>query len=347
MSSPDQIMVAARPQIANAMPAVSVSIIIPALNEERMIARCLESIAQLDFPRNQFEVILVDNGSTDATLQIAESFTDRLNLKVLQKKGVRISALRNLGAREAQGAILAFLDADCLAPSAWLSRILELAPADRAGVLGAHYLLPEGSSWVGSTWHRYHEAPMAGDVSHVPAGDLVMRRQDFLRVGGFDETIQTNEDYELCERVRAAGMPVRAFPQIGVIHLGTAQSLRVFYRKQSWHGSHVVKVFLRNVFRSHNRKAVLFAAYTLFCVGTILAGTIWSLLFGGFFGGFLSRRWLLPLAGLLAILLPPIALSARQIVSSRRWSDFLPLTALYFTYGLARARALLNVRNLF
>jgi len=53
---------------------VTVSIIIPALNEERVIARCLESIAQLDFPHDQFEVIVVDNGSTDATLQIAESF---------------------------------------------------------------------------------------------------------------------------------------------------------------------------------------------------------------------------------------------------------------------------------
>ena len=343
MSSSEQIIVDARPQIPNAMPVVTVSIIIPALNEERVIARCLESVTHLDFPHDQFEVILVDNGSTDATLQLAQSFTDRLNLKILQKKDVRISALRNLGAREAQGSILAFLDADCLTPSTWLNRILELTPADNAGVVGAHYLLPEGSSWVGSTWHRYQEAPMAGEVSHVPAGDLVMRRLDFLRVGGFDETIQTNEDYELCERVRAAGMPVRAFPQIGVIHLGTAQSLGVFYRKQSWHGSHVVKVFLRDVFRSHNRKAVFFAAYTLICAGMVLAGAVWSLFFGGGFG----KRWLLPLAGLLALLLPPIALSARQIISSRRWADFLPLTALYFTYGLARARALLNIGNLF
>jgi len=125
-----------------------------------------------------------------------------------------------------------------------------------AGILGAYYLLPEDSSWVGRTWHRYQEAPKSGEVSHVPAGDLIMRREDFLRLGGFDETIQTNEDYELCERARKAGMQVRAFPQIGVIHLGTAQSLRVFFRKQAWHGTHVVKVFLRDVIRSHNRKAV-------------------------------------------------------------------------------------------
>ena len=211
-----------------------------------MIGRCLESLTRLAFARDRFEVLVVDNGSRDRTLAIAESFKDRLNLKVLQQAGVRISALRNLGARAASGDILAFLDADCLAPADWLDRIFALAPADGAGVLGAHYLLPEDSSWVGRTWHRYQEAPKSGEVSHVPAGDLIMRREDFLKLGGFDESIQTNEDYELCERARKAGMHVRAFPQIGVVHLGTAQSLRVFFRKQAWHGTHVIKVFLRD-----------------------------------------------------------------------------------------------------
>ncbi len=274
MSPLDQIgatTVAAQP-VSSA--AVSISIIIPALNEERMIGRCLESLAKLAFSRDRFEVLVVDNGSRDKTLEIAESFQDRLNLRVLQKTNVRISALRNLGARAATGDILAFLDADCLAPEDWLDRILELAPADGAGVLGAHYLLPEDSTWVGRTWHRYQEAPKSGEVSHVPAGDLIMRREDFLKLGGFDETIQTNEDYELCERARKAGMQVRAFPRIGVVHLGTAQSLRVFFRKQAWHGTHVIKVFLRDVLKSHNRKAVFFAAYTLLCLLAVIFGVV-------------------------------------------------------------------------
>ncbi len=329
------------PTITDSQPAsvVSVSIIIPALNEARMIGKCLESVAQLDFPHGHFEVILVDNGSTDDTVKIAESFTDRIHLKVLQKRGVRISGLRNLGAREAQGEIVAFLDADCLAPPNWLNQILEFALTDNAGVLGAHYLLPQDSTWVGRTWHRYQEAPKSGDVSHVPAGDLIMRREDFLKLSGFDETIQTNEDYELCERVRAAGMPVRAYPEIGVVHLGTAQSLRVFFRKQAWHGTHVVKVFLRDVFKSHNLKAVLFAFYTLLCVVAAVAGTVWA------FAG--HGPWLFPVAGIAALLLPPIALALRQIAASRRWADFLPLTALYLTYGLARAKALLAAKNFF
>jgi glycosyltransferase involved in cell wall biosynthesis len=320
-------------------PSVSISIIIPALNEEKMIGRCLESLAQLAFARERFEVLVVDNGSWDKTVAIAESFKDRLNLRILQKTSVRISGLRNLGAGAAQGDILAFLDADCMPAGDWLDRIFELAPADGAGVLGAHYLLPEDSSWVGRTWHRYQEAPKSGEVSHVPAGDLIMRREDFFGLGGFDETIQTNEDYELCERARTAGMQVRAFPQIGVVHLGTAQSLRVFFRKQAWHGTHVIKVFLRDVLKSHNRKAVFFAAYTFLCLVALTVGAAWTLARPG--------AWLFPAIAAIALCLPPLALAARQVAGSRRWSDFVPLFALYLTYGIARARALLGVKNFF
>jgi glycosyltransferase involved in cell wall biosynthesis len=312
--------------------SLSVSIIIPALNEEKMIGRCLESLAQLDLPRDRFEVILVDNGSSDRTVSIARSFAERLNLRILEKTGVRISGLRNLGAREARGGVLAFLDADCLAPRDWLDRILELTPARYGGIVGAYYLLPENSTWVGRIWHRYQEAEKSGEVSHVPAGDLIMRREDFLRLGGFDETIQTNEDYELCERVRAAGMKVQAFPQMGVVHLGTAQSLPVFFRKQAWHGTHVVKVFLRNIGGSHNLRAVLFAAYTLLCVSAMIGAITWSALGG---------PRLAPAIAMAALLLPAVALATRQTASSRRWTDFFPLTALYLTYGLARAKALL------
>src|SRR6185437_13000738 len=281
-------------------PVVDVSIIIPALNEEKMIHRCLDSLTRLAFARDRFEVLVADNGSQDRTLAIADSFKDRLNLKVLQQAGVRISALRNLGAHSAAGDILAFLDADCLAPADWLDRIFTLAPTDGAGVLGAHYLLPEDSSWVGRTWHRYQEAPKSSEVSHVPAGDLIMRRDDFLKLGGFDETIQTNEDYELCDRARKAGMRVQAFPQIGVIHLGTAQSLSVFFRKQAWHGTHVIKVFLRDPLKSHNRKAVFFAAYTLLSLFAVAAGLAWTIGWSG--------AWWAPSAGFIALCLPPTAL---------------------------------------
>jgi glycosyltransferase involved in cell wall biosynthesis len=326
-------MGAARPATAT----TKVSIIVPALNEARVIGQCFESLAALDFPKDQYEVILVDNGSKDDTVQIARSFTERMQLSVLERTGVRISGLRNWGAQHAKGDVVAFLDADCLAPRSWLNDIAALAPNNNLGVVGANYLLPDGSTWVGRTWHVYQEESKSGDVSHVPAGDLIMRRDDFLRVGGFDESIQTNEDYELCERVRVAGMPVRAFPELGVVHLGTAQSLKVFYRKQRWHGTHVVKVFLRDVFGSDNRNAVLFAAYSFACLAAIVGGLVWPA-----FGG----SWALLALAVVALALPPALLTGRRILRSGRWEHFPALFTMYLTYGVARANALLRIREM-
>jgi len=92
-----------------------ISVIIPVLNEETVIGRCLESLSESRLPKDQFEVIVVDNGSRDRTIEVVKTFQDRLSLKILTLEKAHISALRNRGAAQAGGAILAFLDADCLA----------------------------------------------------------------------------------------------------------------------------------------------------------------------------------------------------------------------------------------
>jgi hypothetical protein len=171
-----------------------------------------------------------------------------------------------------------------------------------------------------------------GDVSHVPAGDLLLTREAFHRIGGFDETIQTNEDAELCERARAKGFPVRAFKQLSVVHLGTAQTLAAFYGKQRWHGTHVFAVFLRELPRLRNLKAVAFATYFA-AWGLAL---IISIAIAG-----VSGSWMVPLLPVAAILGLPLGMALFFIVKQRaQLADTLPLAALYLTYGFARAACL-------
>jgi len=314
----------------------AVSVVIPAFNEERVIGQCLESLNRVDFPKESFEVIVVDNSSTDRTVEVARLFTSSLNLTVLKKAKGHISAVRNLGAAAARGHYLAFLDADMLVSPDWLRRAVSVFSAHSVGVIGAPHGIPEGASWVARVWYQQRQADRPGRVSYVASGNLLISRSHFLLVGGFDEHIETNEDCDLCHRARAAGLSVRACPEISTVHLGTPQTVCDFYRNERWHGRSVLRVFLRNISAFQNVRAVSLAFYNLLC----LAGIVWGLAIAIIFGkpGMLA-------GSILAALLAPVALSARIALRRRRWASFLPLSFLYCVYGLARATCLLKVGN--
>ncbi len=331
----DQTLESATTQEASEGRGVAVSVIIPARNEEQFLAECLDSLCRLEYPRESFEVILVDNGSTDRTLEIAERFKSSLDLRILQKAGVPISALRNLGAAAARGEVFAFLDADCRVPLSWLRDATALLRTQGAGVIGAEPLLPENVTWVSRAWLGRRPVEKRGEVSYVGTANFIVSRENFVRVGGFDESLETNEDCEFCHRIRAAGLSVLAFPQIAIVHLRVPRTLADFYRKQKWHGTHVFNVFLREISALANARAVFFALYTLTCLIGIVAG--------GFFALATHRVGLLALA-FAAILLPPVLLAAQAAMVRKSWADWGPLAVLYLTYGFARAVCILNIR---
>ena len=305
----------------------------PALNEEAVIGQCLTSLQQQKLPADRFEVIVVDNGSTDRTREIARSFRGWLRLTILERRGVRISALRNLGASVARGRFLAFLDADCVAPAHWLLQIADLLHADESRIVGAQYRIPAGSSWVARAWYGDLWRMKDGPVSYVPGGDLAIGRDLFLNLGGFDETIVTSEDTEFCERAAASSAPILAIPSLSVIHLGTPQTLEVFYRKQLWHGMNVHKLFLRDVRRSKSRKAMLFALYTLAAIATALAGVCVGAVSGNVWAA----------AGCATpLFIGPLALAALACRDHRHWNYLVPLSVLYAAYGVARAMCLVG-----
>ncbi len=308
------------------------SIIIPAKNEERVIGRCLQHIADLDFRADDFEVILADNGSTDRTLEIFRSWSDRLNLSAVERPGVSIAALRNAAAAISRGALLGFLDADCLVPRNWLKDAEDFLDAADARIAGAHFRIPEDSTWVARCWFD-DEHSSAGETSYVPSGDLLVSRSTFDRIGGFDESLQTNEDYEFCQRAKRAGFPVCSFPQLEVIHLGTPQSISEFYNKQAWHGQDVFRVFVRNLPSFYNARALFFALYTFLGLLLILCGAIALVMKG--------NPQLLVVA-ILFCLGGPFFLALRAAIQRRKLTIFVPLIFLYFLYGVARASCILQ-----
>jgi len=315
---------------------IRISVIIPALNEKAVIRRCLEALSRNRLPKTDFEVIVVDNGSTDGTVETVRQFQASYSLKIVSVEGVRISALRNRGAAEARGEILAFLDADCLAPPEWLTNSMRLLEDLREGIIGAHYQIPDDATWVGRVWCQDRLTEKVGDVSYVPAGDLLIHRDRFFQVGGFDESIQTNEDYEFCQRALLVGLTVKSYPELRVVHLGTPRTLLGFYKKQRWHGTHVLTVFLRDPRKRKNLRPVLLSVYTFGCLVGLMAGAVW-----GIFSG---RLWISYVFALMLVV-PLMAIAMRRSIPRGKWNDVLPLTILYLAFGMARASSLLKYKT--
>lgn len=309
------------------------SIIIPAKNEEQVIGTCLQHIADLDFRADDFEVILADNGSTDRTLEIFRSWSDRLNLSAVERPGVSIAALRNAAATISRGTLLGFLDADCLVPRNWLKDAEDFLEGADSKIVGAHFRIPHDSSWIARCWFDDEHSNCAGATSYVPSGDLLVSRSTFDHIGGFDESLQTNEDYEFCQRAKRTGSSVYAFPQLEVIHLGTPQSISAFYRKQAWQGQHVFRVFVENLPSFYNARAVFFALYTFLGLLVVLCGGINLVITGN------SR---LPAAAILFCLCGPFSLALRAAIQRRKLTIFIPLIFLYLLYGVARASCILQ-----
>ncbi|HEY0378361.1 MAG TPA: TIGR04283 family arsenosugar biosynthesis glycosyltransferase [Pyrinomonadaceae bacterium] len=171
------------------------SIIIPTLNEGRSIGATLEAVARV---RGRFEVIVVDGGSDDETVEVAESFGARV-VKSERGRGLQMHA----GAREARGEALWFLHADTLAPSDGAERIAEALRND-AGIVGGNFTISfDGDRRAARflTW-LYPQLRKIG----LCYGDsaIFVRASHYREVGGF-KPLPLFEDLDLVRRLRASG----------------------------------------------------------------------------------------------------------------------------------------------
>lgn len=209
-----------------------ISFILPAFNEENNVGGAIRSIhdGNMPFP---YEIIVVDHDSTDNTAFIASD----LSAKVVKKTGGTISGVRNYGVENSVGSILIFLDSDVTLTHQWFQNIEEVINKLLTNpniITGSHCNSPENGNWIERYWFNnyVHEA----NVTNLGTGHMIVTRDFFCKVHGFNESLITGEDYEFCMSAIENGGKIVNNPNLRVIHHDYPKTLAEFIKREKWHG---------------------------------------------------------------------------------------------------------------
>lgn len=180
-----------------------ISVIIPALNEEETILTCLQSLVAQSIPREMYEIIVVDGGSTDNTCLLAASLADR----VISQKRAGIGGARGEGARAAKGDILVFTDADTRHPSTWLETIHNDLTAGGYDVCTGPVRFYNRTirSCIIQGWRQYYLLLHHFGFYWLIGSNFAVKKDAYKKAGGHRD-ISILEDYDLSVRLTKVGV---------------------------------------------------------------------------------------------------------------------------------------------
>ncbi len=212
-----------------------ISVVVCTYNGRRTLWECFEYLRRLNYP--DFEVIVVDDGSTDGGADDAAAYGYRL----IRTKNAGLSAARNTGLHAAKGEIVAYLDDDAYPDSDWLKYLaLSFLQGDYVGVGGPN-IPPPGDGWIAdcvtnSPGGPIHVLLSDREAEHIPGCNMAFRKAALLAVGGFDERFRTaGDDVDICWSLQQKGGKLGFSPAAVVWH-HRRNSIRRYWKQQKGYG---------------------------------------------------------------------------------------------------------------
>lgn len=203
-----------------------ISVIIPVWNDESRISLCLDALRAQSLPRDEFEILVVDNGSTDATPRVVAGYDDVL---LLHEPRAGSYAARNLGLDHAKGDYLAFTDSDCVPDPDWLRNGLEaIRGREDVGVAGGRIVFSEPEGAHSRACLNYERLLSMRQDDNVAQGVVITanwfsRKSIVTERGGFDATLKSGGDHALSGRISRDGLTTLYLPDAVVRHPARAQ----------------------------------------------------------------------------------------------------------------------------
>jgi O-antigen biosynthesis protein len=212
-----------------------VSVVVCTYNGAATLADCLDGLIALEYPN--YEVIVVDDGSTDATSTIAAGYPVRL----IRTENRGLSAARNTGLEAATGEIIAYTDDDARPDPHWLQYMVRRFREDDAAGVGGPNLVPPSDGAVADCVSNSPGGPIHvllsdREAEHIPGCNMAFRRSVLLEVGGFDPEFRVaGDDVDLCWRLQERKLTVGFSPAAIVWH-HRRRSVRAYLRQQRGYG---------------------------------------------------------------------------------------------------------------
>lgn len=210
-----------------------VSIIVPVYNGKKTLPFCLDSLMSLDFPKDELEIIVVDNNSIDGTNEIIKRYPVKY---VFEKKRGRATA-RNRGIREAKGELIAFTDADCVVDRLWLTNLIKGFTDGEIGGCGGEILSYNPQTPIEKYYDfkciiSQRESLAREDIflPRIATSNAIYRRGVLEEVGLFDDYFITGEDVDLSWRVYLRGYQLNYIPSAIVYHKCSIISIKDFFK---------------------------------------------------------------------------------------------------------------------
>jgi glycosyltransferase involved in cell wall biosynthesis len=182
-----------------------ISVIVPAYNEESYILDCLNSLVNQNFPKDKYEIMVVNNKSTDNTEKIIKQ--NFPNIKVVNeiKQGVVFARIK--GVAEAKGEIIVFLDADSIAPKNWLSNLIMPYEDSSVVAVGGPYNYAKTKGQKKDLWTLINEKAINSGLhdKRLLGGNMSFRKKAYIECGGFSPKVNFQEDAYLSLKLKKLG----------------------------------------------------------------------------------------------------------------------------------------------